>query len=322
MTKLQLFFSWQSDLKNNHKDDKIIIEKTFEVPADWQEGTEVRTTVSVGAKAGNIVTKENLSVTAPVLYISEMSTENTEKIGWNEGKKIRLGILRKFTNEKWYTLCLPFEMTQEIAETAFGAGTQIKVFGDVTEVYNAKGIMKKATFNFYNPKFDEGTGYPYLIKVGDDKVDNPQFNGVVVSKTVQEPYVTADGSGNLYTFMGNLDRMHYQVSEGTMHILQDNKILQCTDDDDTMFRGLRGCFHFVEAPNTNFPKDIDPSSSASVHDFSFAVYDEFYSNINSVTTQNVKKEGIYNMAGQKVNAVRNELQKGFYIINGEKVYVK
>ena len=306
----------------NHKDDKIIIEKTFEVPADWQEGTEVRTTVSVGAKAGNIVTKENLSVTAPVLYISEMSTENTEKIEWNEGKKIRLGIFRKFTNEKWYTLCLPFEMTQEIAETAFGAGTQIKVFGDVTEVYNAKGIMKKATFNFYNPTFTEGTGYPYLIKVGDDKVDNPQFNGVVVSTTIQEPYVTADGSGNLYTFMGNLDRMHYQVSEGTMHILQDNKILQCTDDDDTMFRGLRGWFHFVEAPNTNFPKDIDPSSSASVHDFSFAVYDEFYSNINSVTTQNVKKEGIYNMAGQKVNAVRNELQKGFYIINGEKVYVK
>ena len=74
----------------NHKDDKIIIEKTFEVPADWQEGTEVRTTVSVGAKAGNIVTKENLSVTAPVLYISEMSTENTEKIEWNEGKKIRI----------------------------------------------------------------------------------------------------------------------------------------------------------------------------------------------------------------------------------------
>ena len=306
----------------NHKDDKIIIEKTFEVPADWQEGTEVRTTVSVGAKAGNIVTKENLSVTAPVLYISEMSTENTEKIGWNEGKKIRLGIFRKFTNEKWYTLCLPFEMTQEIAETAFGAGTQIKVFGDVTEVYNAKGIMKKATFNFYNPTFTEGTGYPYLIKVGDDKVDNPQFNGVVVSTDVKKPEVTADGSGNLYTFMGNLDRMHYQVSEGTMHILQDNKILQCTDDDDTMFRGLRGWFHFVEAPNTNFPKDIDPSSSASVHDFSFAVYDEFYSNINSVTTQNVKKEGIYNMAGQKVNAVRNELQKGFYIINGEKVYVK
>ena len=276
----------------------------------------------MGAKAGNIVTKENLSVTAPVLYISEMSTENSEKIEWNEGKKIRLGIFRKFTNEKWYTLCLPFEMTQEIAETAFGAGTQIKVFGDVTEVYNAKGIMKKATFNFYNPTFTEGTGYPYLIKVGDDKVDNPQFNGVVVSKTVQEPYVTADGSGNLYTFMGNLDRMHYQVSEGTMHILQDNKILQCTDDDITMFKGLRGWFHFVEAPNTNFPKDIDPSSSASVHDFSFAVYDEFYSNINSVTTQNVKKEGIYNMAGQKVNAVRNELQKGFYIINGEKVYVK
>ena len=305
-----------------HKDGKIIIEKTFTIPADWQEGTEVRTTVSVGAKAGNIVTPENLIVTAPVLYISEMSTENTEKIGWNEGKKIRLGIFRKFTNEKWYTLCLPFEMTQEIAETAFGAGTQIKKFGDVTEVYNAKGIMKKATFNFYNPDFTEGTGYPYLIKVGDNKVDNPQFNGVVVSKDVQWPYVTAEGSGNIYTFWGNLDRMHYQVTEGTMHILKDNKILQCTDDDITMFKGLRGWFHFVEAPNTNFPKDIDPSSSAGVHDFSFAVYDEFYSNINSVTTQNVKKEGIYNMAGQKVNAVRNELQKGFYIINGEKVYVK
>ncbi|MBQ1665838.1 MAG: hypothetical protein II061_07225, partial [Bacteroidaceae bacterium] len=153
------------------KDGKILLEKTFTVPADWQEGTEVRTTVSVGAKAGNIVTPENLIVTAPVLYISEMSTENTEKIGWNEGKKIRLGIFRKFTNEKWYTLCLPFEMTQEIAETAFGAGTQIKKFGSVTEVYNAKGIMKKATFNFYNPDFTEGTGYPYLIKVGDNKVD-------------------------------------------------------------------------------------------------------------------------------------------------------
>ena len=304
------------------KDGKIIIEKTFTVPADWQEGTEVRTTVSVVAKAGNIVTKENLSVTAPVLYISEMSSENTEKIGWNEGKKIRLGIFRKFTNEKWYTLCLPFEMTQEIAETAFGAGTQIKVFGSVTEVYNAKGIMKKATFNFYNPDFTEGTGYPYLIKVGDDKVDNPQFNGVVVSTDVKTPEIIVDDSHNSYTFMGNLDRKHYMVTEGTMHILQDNKILQCTDDDITMFKGLRGWFHFVEAPNTNFPKDIDPSSSASVHDFSFAVYDEFYSNINSVTTQNVKKEGIYNMAGQKVNAVRNELQKGFYIINGEKVYVK
>ncbi|MBQ2181069.1 MAG: hypothetical protein II400_02370, partial [Bacteroidaceae bacterium] len=304
------------------KDGKIIIEKTFTIPADWQEGTEVRTTVSVGAKAGNIVTPENLIVTAPVLYISEMSTENTEKIGWNEGKKIRLGIFRKFTNEKWYTLCLPFEMTQEIAETAFGAGTQIKKFGSVTEVYNAKGIMKKATFNFYNPDFTEGTGYPYLIKVGDNKVDNPQFNGVVVSKTVKYEEITVDDSHHIYTFTGNLDRMHYQVADGTMHILKDNKILQCTDDDITMFKGLRGWFHFVEAPNTNFPKDIDPSSSAGVHDFSFAVYDEFYSNINSVTTQNVKKEGIYNMAGQKVNAVRNELQKGFYIINGEKVYVK
>ena len=305
-----------------HKDGKIIIEKTFTIPADWQEGTEVRTAVSVGAKAGNIVTPENLIVTAPVLYISEMSTENTEKIGWNEGKKIRLGIFRKFTNEKWYTLCLPFEMTQEIAETAFGAGTQIKKFGSVTEVYNAKGIMKKATFNFYNPDFTEGTGYPYLIKVGDNKVDNPQFNGVVVSKTVKYEEITVDDSHHIYTFTGNLDRMHYQVADGTMHILKDNKILQCTDDDITMFKGLRGWFHFVEAPNTNFPKDIDPSSSAGVHDFSFAVYDEFYSNINSVTTQNVKKEGIYNMAGQKVNAVRNELQKGFYIINGEKVYVK
>jgi hypothetical protein len=305
-----------------HKDGKIIIEKTFTIPADWQEGTEVRTTVSVGAKAGNIVTPENLIVTAPVLYISEMSTENTEKIGWNEGKKIRLGIFRKFTNEKWYTLCLPFEMTQEIAETAFGAGTQIKKFGDVTEVYNYKGIMKKATFNFYNPDFTEGTGYPYLIKVGDDKVDNPQFNGVVVSTSVSQQEVVADDSHNIYTFIGNLDRMHYQVTDGTMHILKDNKILQCTDDDITMFKGLRGWFLFEEAPNTNFPKDIDPSSSAGVHDFSFAVYDEFYSNINSVTTQNVKKEGIYNMAGQKVNAVRNELQKGFYIINGEKVYVK
>lgn len=304
------------------KDGKIIIEKTFTIPADWQEGTEVRTAVSVGAKAGNIVTPENLIVTAPVLYISEMSTENSEKIEWNEGKKIRLGIFRKFTNDKWYTLCLPFEMTQEIAETAFGAGTQIKKFGSVTEVYNYKGIMKKATFNFYNPDFTEGTGYPYLIKVGDNKVDNPQFNGVVVSRIVNNQEVVADDSHNIYTFIGNLDRMHYQVADGTMHILKDNKILQCTDDDKTMFKGLRGWFLFEEAPNTNFPKDIDPSSSAGVHDFSFAVYDEFYSNINSVTTQNVKKEGIYNMAGQKVNAVRNELQKGFYIINGEKVYVK
>ena len=83
---------------------KITIDKTFEVPADWQEGTEVRTTVSVGAKAGNVVNKENLSVTAPVLYISEMSSENTEKIEWNEGKKIRLGIFRKFT-KSIYVCC-------------------------------------------------------------------------------------------------------------------------------------------------------------------------------------------------------------------------
>lgn len=310
------------------KEGKLVLEHTFYLPDDWQEGTEVRTAVSVGAKGANIVTPQNLIVTAPVLFISEMSTENTEKIGWNEGKNIRLGIFRKFDSkteagdDKWYTLCLPFELTQELAENVFGAGTEIKIFDGVTEVYNSKGEMKKATFNFYDAAFTEGTGYPYLIKVGNDNVSNPLFEGVVVSTAIQNPEVIAEASSNIYTFMGNLDRQHYQVAEGSMHILSGNKILQCTDDDITMFKGLRGWFHFVEAPNTNFPKGIDTGSSAGVHDFSFAIFDGFSTDIKSVATQNVKKEGIYNMAGQKVNAVRNELQKGFYIINGEKVYVK
>jgi len=326
------FFNWTDDEGVAHSQQ---VEKTFVVDKTGQlynldfgrpEGVPADATMSaqiqVTGTGRNIISAESFEVTARELVIDENSEVNTDRLALNINRNIRLRVIRSFQIPKIYSLSLPFKFSQDWADQVFGEGTVVKEFCGVTEDFDADGdLTSNTTFNFKNTDFEHESSYPYLILPAQD-VENPLFEGVVVSGNNHVTTTVNGSEGGAYTFVGSLNKEHYPTEEGSMHILKNGQIWQCTSDDASSFKGVRGYFYYVEAVDNNNPHVLKQDDDSSVRSFNVQLFDDEYTDIKSVETQTTKKAGIFNMAGQKLNVGRAQLQKGFYIIDGAKVYVK
>ena len=294
----------------------------FERPEGVPENAKMFASIKVDGTGHNIISPSSFELTARELVIDENSEVNTDRLALNIGRNIRLRVIRSFQIPKIYSLSLPFAFSQEWADKVFGEGTVVKEFCGVTEDFDEEGdLTSNTTFNFKNTDFDHESSYPYLILPAQD-VENPLFEGVVVSGNNHVTTTVNGSEGGAYTFVGSLNKEHYPTGEGSMHILKNGQIWQCTSDDASSFKGVRGYFYYVEAVDNNNPHVLKQDDDSSVRSFNVQMFDDYYTDIKSVETQTTKKAGIYNMAGQKLNVGRAQLQKGFYIIDGAKVYVK
>lgn len=301
----------------------LSFEKPEGVPADATMSANIKLT----GNGQNTISPGYFEITARELVIDENSEVNTERLALNVGRNIRLRVIRSFFNSdsngnpKIYTLSLPFAFSQEWADQVFGSGTVVKEFCGVTEELDEDGdLTSNTTFNFKNTDFDHESSFPYLILPAQD-TENPLFEGVVVSSNNHVATAAIGTEGGTYTFYGSLNKEHYDTEEGSIHILKDGQIWQCTSDDNTSFKGVRGYFHYEEPVDNNNPHILKQDDDSSVRFFNVQLFDDNYTDIKSVVTQTAKA-GIYNMAGQKLNVSRAQLQKGFYIVDGAKVYVK
>ena len=294
----------------------------FQRPEGVPENATMFVNLKVEGTGHNIVSPGTFELTARELVIDENSEVNTDRLALNVGRNIRLRVIRSFQIPKIYSLSLPFQFNQDWADQVFGEGTVVKEFCGVTEDFDADGdLTSNTTFNFKNTNFEQESSYPYLILPAQD-VENPLFEGVVVSGNNHVTTTVNGSEGRAYTFVGSLNKEHYPTEEGSMHILKNGQIWQCTSDDASSFKGVRGYFYYVEAVDNNNPHVLKQDDDSSVRSFNVQMFDDYYTDIKSVETQTTKKSGIYNMAGQKLNVGRAQLQKGFYIIDGAKVYVK
>ena len=303
---------------------QINLKHTFELPQpdDMIPGGTIMAQFFLKARGHNLINADAFEVYAPELVIDENLETNTNLLALNIGRNIRLRVIRSFQIPKIYSLSLPFAFSQEWADKVFGEGTVVKEFCGVTEDFDEEGdLTSNTTFNFKNTDFDHESSYPYLILPAQD-VENPLFEGVVVSGNNHVTTTVNGSEGGAYTFVGSLNKEHYPTGEGSMHILKNGQIWQCTSDDESSFKGVRGYFYYVEAVDNNNPHVLKQDDDSSVRSFNVQMFDDYYTDIKSVETQTTKKAGIFNMAGQKLNVGRAQLQKGFYIIDGAKVYVK
>jgi len=110
---------------------------------------------------------------------------------------------RTFPNtDEWYTLCLPFDLSDAQLTEVFGAGYTLAELIDSED----RGSLIHLNFN-YAPDFMAGKAY--LLRPGTGVTSAPTFNGVTVKNVT--PIVSGD------------DLMHFQGTFNLITLDQDNQ---------------------------------------------------------------------------------------------------
>lgn len=110
---------------------------------------------------------------------------------------------RTFPNtDEWYTLCLPFDLSDEQLTEVFGAGYTLAELIDSED----RGSLIHLNFD-YAPAFTAGKAY--LLRPGTGVTSAPTFNGVTVKNVT--PIVSGD------------DLMHFQGTFNLITLDQDNQ---------------------------------------------------------------------------------------------------
>lgn len=120
-------------------------------------------------------------------------TDNAEFIVANNNEGQDISIPRTFPlTTEWYTLCLPFDLSDEQLTEAFGAGYTLATLANSVD----HGSLISLNFDFVH-SFEAGKAY--LLRPGTAVTENPVFEGVVV-KNVNPEDVAA--TSTLMNFQG------------------------------------------------------------------------------------------------------------------------
>lgn len=247
------------------------------------------------------------------------------------GKKITVDSVR--VRDKWYTMCLPFDMTAAQLKSAYGAGLEVVEFSAVSSEMEGAG-RKYITLHFTTPVTATRAHHPYMIHpaihagstpgvkttiVGIQK--KPQTDAALDGETVVQ---TCDGVA--YTFRGNyaqgksLQQYSYYYYSGDDESQWPNAFYKWTSAaggtwtpgfacvlasaDDGALAKAQSVYGAETGDDT--PTGITPLHAAAPRTAASA------------------PRGVYGPDGRLVRAGSSldGLPKGFYIVNGKKYVVK
>ena len=206
-------------------------------------------------------------------------------------------VRRTFKNDGgWYTLCLPFALTEEDITNQF-KGADFEEFSSVSQDGGSVNLK-------FNKVTETKAGVPYLVKPK-NTVENLMFIDKMIS--VSEPIkVTQNINGKDYSFVGTFDPTTLPV-DGTARFIGSSGVeLVAPTSNGGDLKGLRAYFLF-------------PSSGAQAK----VCHGEIPTSIQfeKVDGQDAVHR-IYNLNGQYVGNDQDRLQKGIYVVNGKKVVIK
>ena len=196
---------------------------------------------------------------------------------------------------KWNTFCVPFALTSEQIDAAFGEGTEVR------EYEGANGnvlTFAKAT--------DIEAGTPYLIKPT-KAAEKYIFNNVDVTTT--EPAKVGNGD---IKFCGvyNLTNVN-DLAETGSHVsgIVDNMVKRAQTG--TSIKGFRAYF--------SVPNNISESTEAALR----VAIDGETTGIDAIEGfETNTPTRVYNLSGQYVGTSTANLKPGVYVSGGKKVIVK
>ncbi len=261
-------------------------------------------TAYIIVKSGNY-SSNRITVTQEAAIVLYNAQENTSTITNNDGKECCVILdSRTFSTGKWYTLCLPFDVT--IANSPLAGADARKLDVDNTRI---EGKTLKLEFT---PVPELKAGTPYIIRwESGSTIANPVFENVTISKA--QPQVVCDLRNNRgVQFVGTYDYKAYTEVDQSKLFISNNTFYYVGVN--TTIGAQRAYFQLI-----GFIYDTGAASVGGVKEFGITFLDEDPTGIDNVNDNlNLNDEAIYNIAGQRIQ----KMQRGINIVNGKKIFVK
>lgn len=238
------------------------------------------------------------------------NANNTDAINKLEvGKQYNVTLNnRTFRSGRWYSVVLPFSVSQKQMKSVFGDGVKVLHYSDVD------GTDLNLFEHFYQMIVG---GTPVLVKPSQE-VTNPVFNNVTLTSQKVVDIVNSDykctGSWN------NVDFPEYSyfidAKTNSFYLYDPKKVTTGTTPH-------AGAFRSWIISNSNNPA---AAAQLTMHINGIEEQGETTAIWNAISGNDdaeVASKGIYSLSGQKMNATdTSSLPKGIYIVNGKKFIVK
>ena len=250
--------------------------------------------------------------------------ENKEDETWDDDKRV---------DGKWYTMCLPFDMTAQQLKSAYGSKVEVVEFSDV-EVVTKPNNDKIVTLKFKQPVTETKAHHPYMIHPSLHKGTQTGVKTTIAgikkqeekqeSLDAQKVVKTADGV--TYTFIGNYDKNKH---------LQQYSYYYYSGDNETQYKN--GFYKWIKSGSGTWTpytacvlmnKDNGANAKPSVSYYLESI-DGQTTAIDTLpvmpAVHDMQQGKVYTITGQLVQqGIINlkALPQGVYIVNGKKYIVR
>ncbi len=250
--------------------------------------------------------------------------ENKKDDTWDDDKRV---------DGKWYTMCLPFDMTTQQLKRAYGSKVEVVEFSDV-DVVTKPNNDKIITLKFKQPVTETKAHHPYMIHPSLHKGTQTGVKTTIVgikkqeekqeSLDAQKVVKTADGV--TYTFIGNYDK--------NKHLQQYSYYYYSGDNESTYKNGFYKWIASNSGTWTPYTacvlmnKDNGANAKPSVSYYLESI-DGQTTAIDTLpvmpAVRDMQQGKVYTITGQLVQQGTINLKalpQGVYIVNGKKYIVR
>ena len=252
------------------------------------------------------------------------SAYNPDEEVWEDGVRVK---------NKWYSMCFPFDMSEQQLKSAYGPEVRVMEFSMVKSGWDSpKHLRKKITLYFLKPATETKAHHPYMIHPATRGGTSTNMKNIVVgikkqpeaAASLKKVTITEDGIN--YTFVGNYQRNRH---------LEKYSYYYYSGDDESVYKNGFYWWTKVNAGTwTPYMACVlasdDTGAGAKAETVFFSVDEEgTTTGINAVKERSETAEGkwnglVFNLNGQAVGTYGDleKLPKGIYLVNGKKRVVK
>lgn len=253
---------------------------------------------------------KDASYTAENVTLDGNANNETTISNLKEGKQYNVTLKnRTFRSGRWYSVVLPFSVSQKQMKDVFGKDVKVLHYSDV------EGTDLNLFEHFYQMIVG---GTPVLVKPSKE-VPNPVFNNVTLTS---QKVVDIENTGFKCTgSWNNVDFLEYSyfidAKTNSFYLYDPTKVETGTKAPHA------GAFRsWIISTSTN------PAAAAQLTMHINGIEEQgettaIWNAISGNDDAEVASKGIYSLSGQKMNAAdTSSLPKGIYIVNGKKFIVK
>lgn len=275
----------------------------------------------------------------PTQEVGEYTMQNGDYAGWKnfalvgENKEDETWDDNKRVDGKWYTMCLPFDMTAQQLKSAYGSKVEVVEFSDV-EVVTKPNNDKIVTLKFKQPVTETKAHHPYMIHPSLHKGTQTGVKTTIVGIKKQEEKqesldaqkVVKIADGVTYTFIGNYDKDKH---------LQQYSYYYYSGDNETQYKN--GFYKWIKSGSGTWTpytacvlmnKDNGANAKPSISYYLESI-DGQTTAIDTLpvmpAVHDMQQGKVYTITGQLVQQGTINLKalpQGVYIVNGKKYIVR